>query len=85
LAKAKESLQLRKLPLPPDDGTEPGSGFQVERYEVGLRPDLNTTAISGRETIVAGDQPRTINRALLLETQLPADWAEQESLLGLCA
>lgn len=30
---------------------EPGLGFQVEQYQVDLRPDLATTAISGRETI----------------------------------
>jgi aminopeptidase N len=29
----------------------PGEGFQVERYEVELRPDLDTTAISGSESI----------------------------------
>jgi aminopeptidase N len=29
----------------------PGEGFQVERYEVELRPDLATTAISGSESI----------------------------------
>lgn len=30
---------------------EPGEGFQVERYEVELRPDLVTAAISGSEEI----------------------------------
>ncbi|MEL7690500.1 M1 family aminopeptidase [Citromicrobium bathyomarinum] len=30
---------------------EPGDGFQVERYEVALRPDLATTAISGSQAI----------------------------------
>ena len=30
---------------------EPGEGFQVERYEVELRPDLLTTAVSGSEEI----------------------------------
>ena len=30
----------------------PGEGFEVERYAVALRPDLATTVISGKETIV---------------------------------
>lgn len=30
---------------------EPGDGFQVERYEVELRPDLATTAVSGSQEI----------------------------------
>lgn len=30
----------------------PGSGFEVERYAVALRPDLATTAISGTQTII---------------------------------
>jgi len=30
---------------------EPGNGFQVERYEVELRPDLATTAVSGSQAI----------------------------------
>jgi hypothetical protein len=34
------------------------------------------------ESIVAGTQPKAINRAMLLETLLPADWADQEALLG---
>lgn len=32
-------------------GAEPGDGFQVELYEVELRPDLETASISGRESI----------------------------------
>ncbi|MGZ3172836.1 MAG: hypothetical protein ACXWJC_07235 [Croceibacterium sp.] len=34
------------------------------------------------ESIVAGTQPKAINRTLLLETALPTDWADQEALLG---
>ena len=34
------------------------------------------------ESIAAGTQPKAINRTLLLETALPADWADQEALLG---
>jgi aminopeptidase N len=30
----------------------PGDGFEVERYDVALRPDLATTVVSGTETIV---------------------------------
>ena len=30
----------------------PGTGFEVERYAVALRPDLATAAVSGTETIV---------------------------------
>ena len=30
----------------------PGSGFEVDRYVVALRPDLTTTAVSGTETVV---------------------------------
>jgi hypothetical protein len=30
----------------------PGSGFDVERYAVSIRPDLATTAVSGMEAIV---------------------------------
>lgn len=30
----------------------PGTGFEVERYTLALRPDLATMAISGTETIV---------------------------------
>ena len=37
----------RTLPAP----QSPGDGFQVERYEVALRPDLATTAISGSQVI----------------------------------
>lgn len=32
--------------------TGPGEGFEVRRYDVTLRPDLATTAISGTETMV---------------------------------
>lgn len=35
----------------PASAAEPGDGFQVERYEVALRPDLATTAISGSQAI----------------------------------
>ena len=31
---------------------------------------------------LSGTQPKAINRTLLLEAALPADWAQQESLLG---
>ena len=34
------------------------------------------------ESIVAGTQPKAINRTLLLEIALPTDWADQEALLG---
>ena len=34
------------------------------------------------ESIVADTQPKAINRAMLLETALPTDWADQEALLG---
>ena len=34
------------------------------------------------ESIVAGTQPKTLNRTLLLETALPTDWADQEALFG---
>lgn len=34
------------------------------------------------ESIVAGTQPKAINRTMLLETALPTDWADQETLLG---
>ncbi len=34
------------------------------------------------ESITAGTQPKAINRTLLIETALPADWADQESLLA---
>ncbi|GAA0270570.1 hypothetical protein GCM10009127_08340 [Alteraurantiacibacter aestuarii] len=34
------------------------------------------------ESIAAGTQPKAINRTVLLETALPADWADQEALLG---
>ena len=37
------------------------------------------------DSIVAGTQPKAINRALLLETTLPVDWSEQETLLGFAA
>lgn len=30
----------------------PGQGFQVERYQVALRPDLATKAIAGTETVI---------------------------------
>lgn len=32
-------------------GAAPGDGFQVEQYRVELRPDLATTAITGRQSI----------------------------------
>jgi site-specific DNA recombinase len=34
------------------------------------------------ESIVAGTQPKAINRIMLLETLLPASWSDQEALLG---
>ncbi|MEO5707781.1 MAG: recombinase family protein [Alteraurantiacibacter sp.] len=34
------------------------------------------------ESILAGTQPGPINRTLLLETEVPLDWAAQEALLG---
>lgn len=34
------------------------------------------------EAIASGSQPKTLNRNRLLEADLPADWAEQEMLLG---
>lgn len=34
------------------------------------------------ESILAGTQPNAINRTMLLETALSADWARQEALLG---
>jgi hypothetical protein len=34
------------------------------------------------ESIVAGTQPKTLNRTLLLETALPTDWADQEAWFG---
>ena len=34
------------------------------------------------EAITDGTQPRSINRTRLLEAALPADWVEQEALLG---
>lgn len=45
---------------------------------------LRVSLLSPRivESIVAGTQPKAINRTLLLETALPADWADQETLLG---
>lgn len=45
---------------------------------------LNVSWLSPRivESITAGTQPKAINRTMLLETALPANWADQESLLG---
>ena len=37
------------------------------------------------ESISDGSQPKAINRARLLETELPVDWAEQEALFGFAA
>ena len=37
------------------------------------------------ESISDGSQPKAINRARLLEAELPVDWAEQEALFGLAA
>jgi site-specific DNA recombinase len=37
------------------------------------------------EAIVSGRQPRSLTRSRLLETELPIDWSEQESLFGVAA
>ena len=64
---------------------------QVARKESRCRKQLTRLLIlswlSPRvvEAIVAGTQPKAINRTLLLATALPVDWAEQEALLGLAA
>ena len=34
------------------------------------------------EAIAHGRQPKALNRARLLQTELPVDWSEQEALLG---
>ena len=42
---------LLAMALPASAETMPGEGFEVERYNVALRPDLRTAALSGIETI----------------------------------
>ena len=37
------------------------------------------------DAIVLGCQPRSLTRTRLLETELPIDWSEQESLFGVAA
>ena len=37
------------------------------------------------DAIVAGRQPRSLNRTRLLETELPINWSEQEILFGMAA
>ena len=48
---------------------------------------LRVSWISPRiiEAVASGSQPKALNRNRLLEADLPADWAEQEVLLGFAA
>ena len=79
-----DALEARQLVI-----SNPGLSInQVANKEGRCRKQLaklvSVSWLSPRivESIVAGTQPKAINRTLLLETQLPMDWADQEALLG---
>jgi site-specific DNA recombinase len=59
-------------------------GKREGRCRTHLARLLRTAWLSPRivEAIVEGTQPRKLNRQLLLATNLPIDWAQQERLLG---
>ena len=58
---------------------------QVGRCRKQMAKLLSASWLSPRivESISDGSQPKAINRARLLEAELPVDWAEQEALFGL--
>jgi hypothetical protein len=79
-----DALEARKLVI-----SNPGLTInQVANKEGRCRKQLtklvSVSWLSPRiiESIVAGTQPKAINRTILLETALPTDWADQEALLG---
>ena len=79
-----EALEARKLVI-----SNPGLSInQVAKKEGRCRKQLtklvSVSWLSPRivESVVAGTQPKAINRTMLLETVLPTDWADQEALLG---
>jgi site-specific DNA recombinase len=79
-----EALEARKLVI-----SNPGLSInQVAKKEGRCRKQLtklvSVSWLSPRivESVVAGTQPKAINRTMLLETALPTDWADQEALLG---
>ena len=79
-----DALEARQLVI-----SNPGLSInQVANKEGRCRKQLtklvSVSWLSPRivESIAAGTQPKAINRTLLLETGLPADWADQEALLG---
>jgi site-specific DNA recombinase len=78
------TLEARKLVI-----SNPGLSInQVAKKEGRCRKQLtklvSVSWLSPRivESVVAGTQPKAINRTMLLETVLPTDWADQEALLG---
>lgn len=65
----------------------PGAGFDVERYDVALRPDLASTAVSGTETVVVrvtSDrlQRMTFTRNALTVTGATLDGAPIDAVTG---
>jgi site-specific DNA recombinase len=79
-----DALEARRLVI-----SNPGLSInQLAKRESRCRKQLtkllSVSWLSPRivESIAAGTQPKAINRTLLLETALPADWADQEALLG---
>lgn len=79
-----DALEVRKLVI-----SNPGLTInQVANKEGRCRKQLtklvSVSWLSPRivESILAGTQPKAINRTMLLETALPTDWAGQEALFG---
>ena len=82
-----EAFEVQKLVL-----ASPGLSInQLAKREGRCRKQmaklLRASFLSPRivEAIVDGTQPRSLNRARLLEVELPLDWAEQEAWFGFTA
>jgi site-specific DNA recombinase len=79
-----EALEARKLVISNPGLTINQVANKAGRCRKQLTKLVSVSWLSPRivESIVAGTQPKAINRTMLLETALPIDWADQESLLG---
>ena len=78
-------IQKLVLELPQFSINQPAG--QVGRCRKQMAKLLRVSWLSPRivEAIASGSQPKTLHRNRLLEADLPADWAEQEMLLGFSA
>jgi hypothetical protein len=82
-----EAMEVQRLVLQSPELSLNQLGKREGRCRTHLARLLRISWLSPRivETVAAGTQPKTVTRKVLLSSEMPLAWEEQERMLGLAA